>query len=364
MTVDNLVQRALLRIRVGNPFFAALLLYAKIVPKPGMGTAATDGTHIFFDPSFFLNLPKGGIEAVLVHEVLHCALQHLPRRGTRHPALWNYAADIVVNGIISEDGRYQLPMGAVRNTELEVFSVEEIYRILARKGAKPPQELVLDIVSGAISESVDPSHWSRALRQARMIAASAGYFAGVHNATIDREEKATEQARINWQAELWRFLVRTPFDFANFDRRFIHTGTYLEGLVGESVSCLVVIDTSGSIDDSDLKEFLAELDGILASYPHVTCNLFYADSKLYGPYVLSSVSEYPRPKGGGGTSFVPIFKYLEATPSPFENAVCIYLTDGYGVFPEVVPSLPVIWVVPAGGLPESSFPFGDVVRLL
>ncbi|MGY6528538.1 MAG: hypothetical protein ACXITR_01285 [Cyanobacterium sp.] len=44
--------------------------------------------------------------------------------------------------------------------------------------------------------------------------------------------------------------------------------------------------------------------------------------------------------------------------------VCIYLTDGYGCFPDNVPSLPVLWVVCAGGLDLQEFPFGETVRLL
>lgn len=46
------------------------------------------------------------------------------------------------------------------------------------------------------------------------------------------------------------------------------------------------------------------------------------------------------------------------------TAVCVYLTDGYGTFPNQAPELPVLWVVTPGGLDLSQFLFGETVRLL
>ena len=46
------------------------------------------------------------------------------------------------------------------------------------------------------------------------------------------------------------------------------------------------------------------------------------------------------------------------------TGVCVYLTDGYGTFPDPPPELSVLWVVTPGGLDLSQFPFGEAVRLL
>ena len=45
------------------------------------------------------------------------------------------------------------------------------------------------------------------------------------------------------------------------------------------------------------------------------------------------------------------------------DGVCIYLTDGYGYFPEKEPDLPVLWVVIPGGAEEEYFPFGEITKL-
>jgi predicted metal-dependent peptidase len=46
-----------------------------------------------------------------------------------------------------------------------------------------------------------------------------------------------------------------------------------------------------------------------------------------------------------------------------DPAVLVYLTDGFGTFPNKTPDHPVLWVVTPGGLESENFPFGNVVRL-
>ena len=85
MSHDQQVSGAVLRLRMSSPFFAALLLFARLEPRSGLGTAATDGRAIYYDPAFFASLDTDGIAAVLLHEVLHCALRHPSRCGRRDP---------------------------------------------------------------------------------------------------------------------------------------------------------------------------------------------------------------------------------------------------------------------------------------
>jgi predicted metal-dependent peptidase len=42
----------------------------------------------------------------------------------------------------------------------------------------------------------------------------------------------------------------------------------------------------------------------------------------------------------------------------------VYLTDGWGEFPEHPPHLPTLWVITPGGRDDADFPFGETVRLL
>jgi len=78
---------------------------------------------------------------------------------------------------------------------------------------------------------------------------------------------------------------------------------------------------------------------------------------------LDLEGEIPPPEGGGGTDFRPFFDAIAATWGGQNEAVCVYLTDGYGDFPEKIPQLPILWVIIPGGLDTDEFPYGEVVRL-
>ena len=375
---DNLLQSAVLKIRAQSPFFGTLILFAKLVRSLEIQTAATDGASIFYNSDFISCLKRGELEAVLLHEVLHCALLHGIRRGSRDPERWNIAADIVVNGMIAQQNAFTLPQGALRDEKLEVLPTEEVYELLPKDSTLPKnlQDVPLTISLGkcdsgageqigaeGVMEEITKKRistlWRNAMQQAQTIAQ--GNKAGWVPLGFEREFNELSISRINWKAQLWRYLVQTPTDFNGFDRRFISRGLYLDSLEGESLNVDAVIDTSGSIDGELLSQFIAEIKSILRAYPHIRCRLFYADSDLYGPYDLSRNSDIPKPKGGGGTSFAPYFEYYEKKKTTTKQ-ISIYLTDGYGDFPEKIPQQDVLWVVVPGGLASPEFPFGKVIN--
>jgi predicted metal-dependent peptidase len=381
---QKIISASLLRLRMKSPFFATLALFARFIPTQHYPTAATDGKDIFYNPDFLQSLPAPQQDGLILHEVLHAALLHVFRRGVRDAKLWNIAADIVVNGIICQQGYFQLPEGGIRDTQLENFSVEEIYELLQQQGCNyclsnpdlldnspgnnsrgeglsPESQQGLDSLSEAQKAQLE-AHWRNAMQQAAVIARTTNQ--GNLPAGMERELGALDTAQLDWRSYLWRYLVKTPTDYSGFDRRFIGRGLYLENLEGESVKVYVAVDTSGSIDNQQLRMFLSEVNGILNSYPHLECELYYADADVYGAYELNLDSEIPPPQGGGGTSFVPFFDKVTANWDGMVTAVCVYLTDGYGNFPDTPPELPVLWVVTPGGLDLTQFPFGEAVRLL
>lgn len=386
---QKLISASLLRLRMKSPFFATIALFAQFRPTQQLDTAATDGKDIFFNPDYLRSLSHAQQDGLLLHEVLHAALLHVLRRGVREQKVWNVAADIVVNGAIAQQG-FELPPGGLRDLKLEHLCVEEIYELLLKKGSDRFSLPMADLIGNGLGEQWEYSfktnrrdaenaeksptdslsqarqaaletHWRNALQQAAVVARTVNQ--GKIPAGMERELASLTSPQLDWRSYLWRYLVQTPTDFMGFDRRFIGRGLYLEALVGESVRVFVAVDTSGSIDNEQLRMFLSEVQGILSAYPHLQCDLYYVDAEAYGPYPLNPDSNLPSPKGGGGTSFVPFFSQVQETWDGHQG-VCIYLTDGYGTFPEQPPELPTLWVVTPGGLDLSQFPFGEAVRLL
>ena len=378
-TVDfaNLISACLLRLRMKSPFFGTLVMFARFLPSQTIPYAATDGRDVFVNPEFLASLPKEQQDGIILHEILHAALLHSLRLNEREPELWNIAADIVVNGTISRQIGIELPPGGLRDEQLEHLSVEEVYELLRETDTSRFKLADLDILpmkAGDAGEShpvrgleqkereLLAAHWRQAIQQATAVARTTQW--GKLSIGSEREFEMVVNPQLDWKAQLWRFLVRTPTDFLNFDRRFVGRGLYLEALQGESVKVYLAIDTSGSIGSETLRLFMGELDGILGSYPHLECDLYYVDTELYGPYRLNVDTPIPPPEGGGGTSFVPFFDRVAATYDEHTQAVCIYLTDGFGEFPPAMSVLPTLWVVTPGGLDIAQFPFGEAIRLV
>lgn len=370
-----------------SPFFGTLAMFARFIACNTISAAATNGRDIFFNPNFVKSLSSDRQDGLLLHEILHAALLHPLRLGERDPELWNIAADIIVNGMILCQSGLELPAGGLRDEKLEHLSVEEVYELLrqARSEESPPtgtnryQLADLDLLapeSGEPSENtgagpvfarrLDSSaltaHWRQALQQATTIARTTQW--GKLPIGIERELESILNPQLDWKSYLWRYLVRTPTDFQGFDRRFVGRGLYLEALQCESVRVYIAIDTSGSVAQQTLGLFISEVQGILGAYPHLECDLYYVDCDAYGPYPLTIDATLPTPEGGGGTSFIPFFDRVGETWDEHAQAICIYLTDGYGEFPTPVPMLPTLWVVTLGGLDLAQFPFGEAVRLI
>lgn len=90
--LDRTLTRARTQLLLNQPFFGTLCLRLKLMAGP-VPTMATDGRRIVYDPTFVNSLQPAELEAVLAHEILHCALGHECQRGQRNPRLWNEAAD-------------------------------------------------------------------------------------------------------------------------------------------------------------------------------------------------------------------------------------------------------------------------------
>lgn len=373
----RLISASRLRLSRQSPFFSTLALHTPFHVSERVPTAATDGQAVFVNPRFFEGLTPAARDGLLLHEVLHAALLHVNRRGARDPQLWNIAADIVVNGILVRNG-FTIPEGGLRDIALERLSVEEVYDKVAKDESKSRRSVEADLLEGAPAGAAGSAgdskgdrsgdrmrregQWRNALREAADAAEASGE--GRAPAGMEREVESVREPQLDWRSYLWRFLTRTPVDFEEFDRRFVGRGLYLETISGQSVTVLVAVDTSASIQRALLSQFMGEVSGILLAYPGLRCDLYYADAALDGPHTLTGATPPPPAKGGGGTDFRPFFAVAERDYVDWPNKVAVYLTDGFGSFPERAPDFPTLWVVTPGGRSIERFPFGEVVRLV
>lgn len=381
MNFKEIIQKCILQVRKECVFFGALMLFAEVRDTKKIPTAATDGLVLYFNEDFLFSLSSSEQNALMLHEVLHMALLHVSRRESRDPHIWNIAADIVVNDLIQRNTNFKLPKGAIIDNQFRDKSVEYIYeKLLKDESFKSYKLAIADIatqIEGERSNAVVDTeianvdeiegYWKDKLEILKNNYSGDGSDTqGSLPGGISQEINSILEPEVDWRHALWKFVGKTPADFDDIDRRFIYKGLYLEGLLTESIELSVCIDTSGSISGALLDQFIGELQGILRSYPHVQCNLYWADTEVYGPYELSKIEDLPSALGFGGTSFVPFFnKVKKDSIQDFmsNNRVSIYFTDGYGDFPDHIPNDPVMWLVSKDGLETNQFPFGEVIRI-
>jgi predicted metal-dependent peptidase len=392
MSVDKSIATELISIfrlciKLHSPFFSVLAYNCKFVPIRGNKIAATDGTKIYFNTEHFSKLKNEERNAMFLHEVLHIVLGHVGRLKDRDMHTWNIACDITVNYIISKLHYCKLPDDAVQEPDLWRDTTEEIYELLKKnpdvvKKYEQKDNWLSDLISSNNNNKSDVSleeegQFSK-ISAGELAEAEALWKDLVDVAKQEQKDKSSKFSnlpaelmrvleliaapQLDWKQMLMNYLVSMPTDYEGYERRFISQGLYCDAVDGQSVCIDVCIDTSGSISQKDLAMFASELQGILVSYPHIDCNLYWADTKAYGPYPIERIADLPKPQGGGGTSFEEFFlKRLQNTeriPAP----IAVYLTDGYGYFPEPPEDVSTLWICNSNKK-AADFPFGTVVHL-
>lgn len=341
--------------------------------------------------------PEAG--TVLIHEVLHWIRDHAGRCATlaADPKLFNLAGDYEINDDLLAM-QLPLPDGGGMQPARDGFPInrtaEEYYQLLQQqaqqgkggdgkdpgfgqtcscgsasghahpaepddggKGAGDEQDEDGGGVDRPRGHDVDVLE---AIRQATATAVSDAVTRGVGN--IPRgvarwaEERLTPP-KVPWTTKLARagrgaVAYRpgaTDYSFNRVSRRQGGLGfgpgrPVAPAMVTRVPNVAVAVDTSGSMGASELERALIESTAIMraigAEIQFVACDCkVHAIERVRSPKQLQASF-----KGGGGTSFVPVFHALEELrPRP---EVMIFITDGGGDAPRVAPKgTHVIWLL-------------------
>lgn len=174
---------------------------------------------------------------------------------------------------------------------------------------------------------------------------------------LQRELKEVIDPPLPWTTLLRDFVERTArndFNWSRPNQRYATTGIILPSLINDQLPDIVIaIDTSGSISNEQLNKFANEVSNVLEAY-ETKITVIFCDAAVQKVQEFSRV-DLPlklEPKGGGGTDFRPVFKYVEK--NGITPACLIYLTDLYGTFPESTPEYPMLWVATS----KKTVPFG------
>jgi predicted metal-dependent peptidase len=357
---EKKITKAKLQLVLSQPFFGCLLLQTPIEENSQLtATMATNGKGIIYNSNFVKNLRDEEIQGVLCHEILHMVLLHCSRLKERNPVLWNIACDYAINPLLIHSN-FMLPKGVLYDRQFENKSAEEIYKILREKNNWQSMKLPMEDLKEGPSDPEHAARMKRKLVQAKQAAQRAGKMP----ASIARMIDDLVTPKIPWEEQLRRYFANfVPSPETNWlrpNRRFIHSSLYLPGKTKtpKMQNCVLVIDTSGSITSKHLKTFASEINAIKDEISIENVYVVYCDADVakvdyfdeYSPVVFD-------PIGGGGTDFRPAFNWVKE--QGVVPDVLVYFTDGYGDYPETVPSYPTLWVLTE----PHEVPFGDKILL-
>lgn len=365
MSTDHQASKAMSTARtsllLNQPFFGMLALRLGMQAREDISTLAVDGKQMFYNPDFVLALPPALRSSAIAHEVMHCVFEHVLRRGTRDPQRWNRAADYVVNPTLKEAG---LSLGTdwLYDTQYLGMTAEQVYSLLPESEGGGSGDAPLCDVMPAPADSSDAREelaveWKLATVQAAKAQLSRGALPGTLRKLLDD----ALHPPIPWRDVLANFMterVKDDYSWRRPNPYYVQSGFFLPSMDGIGMGEVVIaLDTSGSVV-SVLDEFGTTVKDVITSCQPTRVHVIYCDAKV------NRVDTFERGTtpvfeavGGGGTSFRPVFDYVER--HNLAPACLLYLTDMYGSFPDTPPGYPVLWCATS----DKRGPFGDTLRI-
>ena len=388
-------------------------------------TTFSDGKTFYYNGDYIDALDQEQTQFVLSHEALHCALSHFHRRGHRVKQRWDLACDYAVNPLLIDDGLKPPPgvmhlreyegmtaeeiypcledndNDGERDLENQKQSDQNNNSSTQGRAAKKkslnndvddelqgsePQDSVLqnskkveeqgkqdititgtdnsglaaepDVMTAQQEEELS-MQWEQRLAGAAQQALQSGKLKGEMARMVDH----LLQPKLPWRVLLARYMSATAREDYSYSRPSSRRGdpALYPSMRSHETNIIVAVDTSGSIGEREIAEFISEIDAIKsqvrAGVTLLTCD---SDLNVGCPWKFEAWDTFKfdiEIRGGGGTNFKPVFEWIEqqdATPD-----LLVYFTDAEGVFPEFELFFPVTWLVKG----KAKVPFGVRVQL-
>jgi len=367
MIVQDKVARTTKTLIFTEPFYGLFLIginkkYTENIPTAGVSKHGI-GVQLTINPEFFINLSEDHRLGLIKHELLHIAFGHLIMRDLyADHKLFNIAADLEINQYILES---KLPEGGLLLSsfpELDLpkkAGTKEYYKLLEEakdQGTSPSLDSLMDQMDGTSqychgtwNEFDDLSEADKKLIQkqvehqlkesAEQTVKKQGNIPGELKDLIKRLLNI-EPPKFNWKAYLRRFIGNSSIVYTKkLRRKYNKRYAANPGLkIKFKNHILVGVDTSGSVNNDELKEFYSELVHMHKTGHKIT--VAQCDTRL------NSVKEFNPKKdweihGRGGTSFQPVIDHYNEKKGAY--TALIYLTDGEAYTPDDCPNN-TLWV--------------------
>ena len=374
-------------------FFASALSRLKLSAQAGRSLPATDGERYYYDPKEILKLYRSNDklpERGLLHSLLHLLFAHPFHYDDMDTELWDIAADAAVESVIGSLGLPGTEAEDEEELKLRMKALTEaaggrgaavIYRYLKKAGLSEEARcsyirLLRRDDHGLWRKkrelAISQKQWEQLARKMRMelkaFSAETALAEALSEGLSEALKKPADHRKV-----LERFLMsgeQIELSPDEYDLVFYTYGLKLYGnlpLIEPLESreeprireLVIALDTSASVRGELLKQFLNRLFMLLKNrecfFSHINVHILQCDNRVLSDTVIHSPGEAEDAirnmelSGFGGTDFRPAFDYIREAERDGrfrELKGLIYLTDGYGIYPERKPPWEVLFVFP------------------
>ncbi len=383
-------------MNIHAPLFASIY-YQMMVENGGlmfeadMPTCATDGKRMIVGPTFFTWSRDEQLFATM-HEIGHVMLDHIERgrayadRGfgpdllPYQPSRMNKAMDYVINAMLVDAGFKKMPPGGLLNPR---WGADRLSDVVYTELPEEPEderdgEGTQPTDHGGFDQHLPPngppkSEQDRQLDDAKRKGAIANAIAtakamGKLPGGLERVLQGIIKPEKPWREILRDHLIqhtgREEQSWNRPRRRSLALAPHIPmpGRTGFSMGCLVLaIDTSGSISDETMAEFIGAMSEIMEQLAPREFHVIWWDTAAqhedFSDQSLEDV-EAAKPFGGGGTYYdcvPPTINELGLDP---DAVVC--LTDGYVAWP---PASEILWPHITVTTTSMVAPFGATISM-
>ncbi len=361
------------------PFFGSVAANVEYQEIEDTGIMKNDGSTIFYDPRYMSTLSDNDQLFLLAHELCHIAFEHKERGVGKDPTVWMSATDAVINQMLKRDG-LEIISGGIDHPEAIDYSAEEYYELLLSEkldielidGQLEGQETPSDSHSESKQEDTgdnsdedesEESYKELPLEEDRDDEDEDDEYTLIEEKesdagnAVNRDIRTVEEISASAPLIDWRVILPNTI---NYGVDWSYSNAILEDNIVRPVleelpipETEIILDTSWSVDEDLLRNFLRECKNIL-TFSKMKAGCF--DTVFYGFHDIRNEKDIDDMvfEGGGGTDFNAA---VNAFTLRVDNR--IIFTDGQAPMPDK--PMNAIWVV--YGDEEITPDGGTVIRI-
>ncbi len=396
------ISQAKAKLLVDYPYFGTLASKLELVLNEDIEAFKSDGKKLEYSSSFLEEAEISELEFVLANGAMHISLSHENRKNKRSGWLWQMATDMAINDMLVENG-LDRPNAAQYRVRFKGMYAEEIYAELKSDILRDDEDLEYEADDADDIENNDDSkseekevnsstsneeeevtsldkleelkqevsttdkYLQEEILKEQLLAEEAisllesEFYKGEAPTHIDRFFKLDFLGKIDWRDELKSALdryFRDDYLLIPPNKKFLSQGIYLPSTTSQTFRLVIAVDSSGSVDEELLGQFLSEVNFLMSLVSHYQIELIVCDEKIHSHRTFfSGESLEVDIKGGSGTNFRPVFEFIE---NEFADVkLLLYFTDLKGKFPLSEPNYNVKWI----SSKEEEIPFGEIILL-